>query len=173
MIKYLILFVHLIGLSFYQLIFGDVTATQNVPSNFKAGEEVVVEVTITKEGVGGFAKVQQTLPEGFIAEVLDAKGATFSYKDNIVKFIWMALPAENEFKVTYKLKTTEDVEGDFSIVGKFSFIDNNERKNIVMPASAVSISKEELASEEPVVEELIAETIEEEVVETPEALLNS
>ena len=70
--------------------------------------------------------------------------------------------AENEFKVTYKLKTTEDVEGDFSIVGKFSFIDNNERKNIVMPASAVSISKEELASEEPVVEEVVEEVDEEE-----------
>ena len=171
MIKYLILFIHLIGLSFYQFIFGDVTATQNVPSNFKAGEEVVVEVTITKEGVGGFAKVQQNLPEGFLAEVVDAKGATFSFKDNIVKFIWMALPAENEFKVSYKLKTIEGVEGDFSIAGKFSFIDNNERKNIIIPSSAVTISTEELATEE-TVEEPVAEVTEpvvEEAVETPVA----
>jgi hypothetical protein len=141
MIKYLILFIHLIGLSFYQLIFGDVSVSQNLPTNFNAGEEVVVEVVVKKEGVGGFAKVQQTLPDGFIAEVIDAKGATFSFKDNIVKFIWMALPSENEFKVSYKLKTIESVEGNFTLAGKFSFIDENERKNIEIPSSAITITK--------------------------------
>ena len=78
MIKYLILFIHLVGLSFYQILFGDVTVTQNIPNNIKPGEEVTVEITVNKEGVGGFAKVQQTLPEGFTAEVVDSKGATFS-----------------------------------------------------------------------------------------------
>lgn len=176
MIKYLILFIHLIGFSFYQLIFGDVSVSQNVPSSFKAGEEVVVEVVIKKEGVGGFAKVQQTLPEGFIAEIIEAKGATFSFKDNIVKFIWMALPSENEFKVSYKLKTIESIEGDFSIAGKFSFIDENERKNIEIPSSSITISKVDLVAEEKnVEEEPIAEVIEEtisEVVEESNAELN-
>jgi len=146
MIKYLILFIHLVGLSFYQMIFGDVTVTQKVPNNIKSGEDVVVEITVNKDGVGGFAKVQQVLPDGFTAEVVESKGATFSYKDNIVKFIWMALPSENEFKVSYKLKITETLEGDFSIGGKFSFIDNNERKNIEITESLISVSKEELAS---------------------------
>tara|TARA_R110001592_G_scaffold211623_1_gene463565 strand:+ start:1711 stop:3063 length:1353 start_codon:yes stop_codon:yes gene_type:complete len=163
MIKYLILFIHLIGLSFYQLIFGDVSVSQNLPSNFSAGEEVVVEVVVKKEGVGGFAKVQQTLPEGFTAEVVDAKGATFSFKDNIVKFIWMALPSENEFKISYKLKTLENVEGNFIIAGKFSFIDENERKNIEIPSSAITISKKEEVVAD-VVEEDIATEIEEDVV---------
>jgi hypothetical protein len=86
----------------------------------KAGEEVTVEVSITKEDVSGFAKVQQTLPVGFTAEVIDAKGATFSFKENTVKFIWMALPADREFTISYKLKTTTDIIGEFSIGGKFS-----------------------------------------------------
>jgi hypothetical protein len=153
MIKYLILFIHLIGFSFYQLIFGDVSVSQNVPSSFNAGEEVVVEVVVKKDGVGGFAKVQQTLPEGFLAEVVDAKGATFSFKDNIVKFIWMALPSENEFKVSYKLKSLESIEGNFSIAGKFSFIDENERKNIEIPSSSITITKVEMVAEEVVIEE--------------------
>ncbi|MCB9360886.1 MAG: hypothetical protein H6587_05675 [Flavobacteriales bacterium] len=167
MIKYLILFIHLVGLSFYQLIFGDVSVSQNLPSTFNTGEEVVVEVVVKKDGVGGFAKVQQTLPEGFLAEVIDAKGATFSFKDNIVKFIWMALPSENEFKVSYKLKTLDNIEGNFSIAGKFSFIDENERKNIEIPPSSVTISKVEMVAEESVeevIEEPIAKIIEEEPV---------
>lgn len=155
MIKYLILFIHLVGFSFYQLIFGDVTVSQSIPSSLNSGEEVVVEVIVKKEGVGGFAKVQQTLPNGFIAEVIESKGATFSFKDNIVKFIWMALPSDNEFKVTYKLKATESVEGDFSISGKFSYIDENERKNIEIPASSINVKKTNNTNE------VIAETVDE------------
>ncbi len=93
MIKYLILFIHLIGLSFYQLFFGEVTVNQKLPNKVQAGQEITVEIIIKKEGVGGFAKVQQILPQGFIAEVGDSKGATFSYKDNVVKFFWMYFPA--------------------------------------------------------------------------------
>jgi hypothetical protein len=171
MIKYVILFIHLIGLSIYQLFFGDVTASQKMPDKIKAGEEVTVEVTITKEDVSGFAKVQQTLPVGFIAEVIDAKGATFSFKENTVKFIWMALPADKEFTISYKLKTTADIVGDFNIGGKFSFISDNERKNVDIPASSITISKEEnIVAEEktPQVVEKIVEPIvaEEKVNET-------
>ncbi len=129
-------------MSFYQLFFGDVTATQKIPNTIKAGEEVTVEVTIVKNDVNGFAKVQQTLPPGFFAEIIDAKGATFSFKDNIVKFIWMALPADKEFTITYKLKPNIDIIGDFSIAGKFSFISDNERKNVDIPPSNITIVKD-------------------------------
>ncbi|MGE0561511.1 MAG: hypothetical protein AB7O47_06810 [Flavobacteriales bacterium] len=148
MIKYLILFIHLIGLSIYQLFFGDVTATQKIPDKIKAGEEVTVEVVITKEDVSGFAKFQQTLPKGFTVEVVDAKGATFSFKEDVVKFIWMALPADKEFTISYKIKSTQDLSGSFSIGGKFSYISDNERKNIDIPESSISIVKEEEIVEE-------------------------
>lgn len=163
MIKYLILFIHLIGLSFYQLFFGEVTVNQKLPNKVQAGQEITVEIIIKKEGVGGFAKVQQTLPQGFIAEVGDSKGATFSYKDNVVKFIWMALPAENEFTITYKLKTTQETEGDFQLGGKFSYIDENERKNVEISSTQITVSKEDLVTES--VETEVEAPIEEEVIE--------
>ncbi|MCL4857249.1 MAG: hypothetical protein KJZ55_08280, partial [Flavobacteriales bacterium] len=159
MIKYVILFIHLIGLSIYQLFFGDVTASQKIPDKIKAGEEVTVEIYITKENVNGFAKVQQTLPSGFFAEVIDAKGATFSFKENTVKFIWMALPSDNQFTISYKLKTTVDVVGDFSIGGKFSFISDNERKNVDIPASSITISKHDnIVAEEKMPETTVEST---------------
>lgn len=172
MIKYVILFIHLIGLSIYQLFFGDVTASQKIPDRIKAGEEVTVEINITKENVNGFAKVQQTLPNGFFAEVIDAKGATFSFKENTVKFIWMALPSDNQFTISYKLKTTVDVVGDFSIGGKFSFISDNERKNVDIPASSITISKHDnIVAEEKLPETTVesnntAETVSQNVEET-------
>lgn len=141
MIKYVILFIHLIGLSIYQLFFGDVTASQKIPNQIKAGEEVTVEVLISKDDVTGFAKFQETIPVGFTAEVIDAKGATFSFKENIIKFIWMALPADKEFTIQYKLKASDQVSGDFTFGGKFSFISDNERKNVDIPNSTVTIVK--------------------------------
>lgn len=92
MIKQLILLIQVLGLFFYQLIFtGDLTVTQKIPDSITQGTETVIEITIKKGEVSGFAKIQQEYPDGFTAEPVDTKGATFSFKDNKVKFIWMAI----------------------------------------------------------------------------------
>jgi len=167
MIKQLILVFHLIGVFFYQLIFsGNITATQNMPANINSGGEVTVEIRINKSDVSGFAKVQQQIPEGFSVEVIESKGATFSFKDGKFKLIWMSLPADAEFTVSYKLKSNDIQSGDFEIGGKFSFISNNERQNIEIPISTITVVPAEV--EEPlaeVVEEAVGEEIEEEVIE--------
>ena len=100
MINQLILLIQVLGLFFYQLILtGDLAVTQKFPNSLIQGKEVVIEITINKENVNGFAKFQQVLPEGFTAEPIETKGATFSFKDSKVKFIWMALPVEKEFTI--------------------------------------------------------------------------
>ena len=158
MIKQLILLIQVLGLFFYQLIFtGDLTVTQKVPESFTQGKEAVIEITINKEDVTGFAKVQQVFPEGFSAEPVETKGATFSFKDNKVKFIWMALPSEKEFTISYKLKPNENITGDFTVAGKFSFISESERQNITIPVSKFSV----------VADEIIAEVTEVATVDTP------
>jgi hypothetical protein len=163
MIKQLILLIHFIGLFFYQLIFlADVTVTQDLPTNIAPSSEAIVSITINKSNVTGFAKVQQVLPDGFSAEAVETKGATFSFKDQKMKLIWMALPSEEEFTITYKIKSSESVSGDFTIGGKFSFISESERKNVAIPSATISVSQEVLVDntpEEPVVEETITEEI--------------
>jgi hypothetical protein len=166
MIKQLILLLHLFGVFVYQLIFsGDITVTQQLPSSMESGKDVVVEIIIHKNDVTGFAKVQQVLPQGFSAEAIETKGATFSFKDNKIKFIWMALPSEEEFKISYKLKADETTSGDFTIGGKFSFISESERKNIEIPTATISVTKEIIATvedpieEDPILEEEPSETV--------------
>ncbi|PCJ23093.1 MAG: hypothetical protein COA97_12360 [Flavobacteriales bacterium] len=178
MIKQLILLIQVLGLFFYQLIFtGDLTVTQKIPDSITQGTEAVIEITIKKEDITGFAKVQQIFPDGFTAEPIDTKGATFSFKDNKVKFIWMALPAEKEFTISYKIKPNENTIGDFTLGGKFSFISESERKNIEIPIANFKVISDEplvveTAPEEPLAEEPVIETpIEEPVVEEPVAAL--
>ena len=143
MIKQLILLFHVFGVFFYQLIFsGDITVQQHLPSSIQAGNEVTVEITVHKSDVTGFAKVQQIIPQGFDVEPIETKGATFSFKDNKIKFIWMSLPVDEEFTISYKLKADATLTGDFTFGGKFSFISDSERKNIEMEKATISVIKE-------------------------------
>ncbi|MDF1673001.1 MAG: hypothetical protein P1U41_05825 [Vicingaceae bacterium] len=180
MVKQFILLIQLIGVFFYQLVLtGDVTVSQKIPDTIQVGSESVVEIRVNKSDASGFAKVQQDLPAGFNVEPIETKGATFSFKENRIKFIWMSLPSEEEFTVSYKLVPLESTVGDFSIAGKFSFIADSERKNIqISPAKFTVLEQdvvaelpveEPVAEEEPVVEE--EPVLEEEpVIEEPESI---
>lgn len=148
MIKQFILLLQLIGVFIYQLVFtGDVTVTQVVPSSIPINTETLIEIHIVKGSVTGFAKVQQDIPAGFTIEPVETKGATFSYKDNRIKFIWMALPAEDEFTISYHIKPIEGTTGEFTLAGKFSFIADSERKNIPIAEAKFSVTDEILAGE--------------------------
>ncbi len=171
MIKQLILLIQVIGLFFYQLIFtGDLTVTQKVPGSIIQGKEAVVEITINKGNIPGFAKVQQVFPKGFTVEPIETKGATFSFKDDKVKFIWMALPAEEEFTISYKIIPNQNTTGNFTLGGKFSFISESERKNLEIPVANFTVITEELVAEE-TPEEVVEEELTEEIVEPLEEVV--
>lgn len=160
MIKQFIIVAQILGLFFYQLLFTvDLTVTQKLPAIISQGKDAVVEITIDKGDLPGFAKIQQDFPDGFTAEPIETKGATFSFKDNKLKFIWMSLPVEKVFTISYKITPNETVIGDFSLGGKFSFISESERQNIEIPVSNFTVVKQ-VEEEEPI----IVEVVEEEVV---------
>jgi hypothetical protein len=171
MIKQLLLLVQFLWIFIYQLFFSlDVTVNQQLPSKIAAGSEAVVEIVINKSDASGFAKVQQDFPEGFNAEPIETKGATFSFKDNKVKFIWMALPSEEQFTISYKLIPNTNTKGNFSLAGKFSYIADSERKNIDINTVSYTVepaSEEEPVVEVPSVEEPVATKEEEPVIEEP------
>lgn len=149
MIKQLFLIVNFVSIFFYQLFFtSDVTVKQNMPASIQPNGEVEVELVITKADITGFAKIQQEIPEGFVVEPLETAGATFSFKEQKLKLIWMALPQNNEFSIKYKLKNVAHSSGKYTITGKFSYIADNERMNVEIPTANITVSTEELVAEE-------------------------
>lgn len=149
MIKQLFLIVNFVSIFFYQLFFtSDVTVKQNIPASIQPNGEVEVELVITKADIVGFAKIQQEIPEGFVVEPIETVGATFSFKEQKLKLIWMALPQANEFTVKYKLKNIAHSSGKHTITGKFSYIADNERMNVDIPTANITVSTEELVAEE-------------------------
>jgi len=102
---------------------GDVKVEQKMQETIKPGETLNVKLEITKGDREGFAKWQQTLPEGFIASSVEMNGATFSFKNQEIKVIWMELPATETFTIQYKIETSVSVIGEHNLGGKFSFIE--------------------------------------------------
>jgi len=133
-----------VGIQFY--FEGDVTVNQKVPENVKAGETFVVEIEVTKEDREGFAKWQQELPEGFIAKSIETQGATFSFKNQTVKLIWMSIPESEVFSISYEISTDPNIQGNYEINGKFSFIENNERKDVVSEIKTIQIVNEDFVA---------------------------
>ncbi len=162
MFKGLILFSNLAIALIINVIFGEgVKVTQNSPNQVTPGGEFVVEILIDKTDVTGFAKIVQELPEGFMAEAIETQGASFTYNDNKVKLIWMALPQANEFSIKYKVLVSSEVSGEKIISGKFSYLYNNERKTVDIPNNKIFVGTEQ------VVESIPAEILPESTMENP------
>lgn len=142
MVKFAVIGLNLIAILSLKFFFAEeVTVEQNIPEQVQAGESFMVEVTINKEDREGFAKWQQSLPMGFIAESVETEGATFSFKDQEIKLIWMALPKKESFTISYRIYTEPTLEGTYELVGKFSFIENNERKDVVSNPHKISLGE--------------------------------
>ena len=117
----------------------DLTATQTVPSSVAAGSSYTTEVTINRGSINGFMKFFQELPEGFTAAEIDSKGGSFSFADNGAKIVWIAPPNEPTYTISYKVNVPADASGPKSLVTKFSYIHNNERKIFEFEPKTITI----------------------------------
>jgi len=94
--------------------------------------EYVVEATINKSNLSGFAKFQETIPAGYTATAVKVGTSSFTFSDQKVKFVWISLPAEETLTVSYKIKADKSVAVPTSIEGIFSYIENDETKKYIL-----------------------------------------
>ncbi len=109
------------------------------PQSVQAGQEFVVEVILNKGSLNGFSRYLQDLPEGLTASADSTVNAEFSFEENKVRVIWIKLPAEKEIMVRYHVAVNENLKGSFKIGGKFSYIENNDRKIIDIAEQSITI----------------------------------
>jgi hypothetical protein len=105
-----------------------VKVTHNIPSVVKQGSEFTVDINMDKKGIEGFAKLQFSLPVGLSASNIESNGATFSFKDQLVNFVWMSLPEVESFKISFKINVSSTIFGEDSLSGNFSYMHNNEKQ---------------------------------------------
>jgi hypothetical protein len=154
MLKHLILlfnFIFFIIIS--ALLPADIKITTKIPekSSFVRDSTYIIEVSIEKGSIFGFAKFQQNIPKGFTAHPVQTADASFTFDDDKIKFIWMAIPELNIVKVSYALTATQDAPEEGFIAGKFSYIEDNERKSYDIPGISINI-----VTDVPVIEKIPA-----------------
>lgn len=178
MLRTLIAFLHIISFSFIfttdvnELKKEDFKAEINTPEIIEKGSEGIVEIKFTKGTVKGFAKLTDNFPQGVIAEAVDMGDATFTFSNGVLKIIWLNFPTDNQFSVKYKVKVDQSAANDFDIGGKFSYLENNEKRSYSIFKKSIATGVEALASKTKteLKEEEIAAYVE--VIRTVETLGN-
>jgi cell division septation protein DedD len=107
--------------------------------NGKKPNEVIVEVSIAKGSITGFAKYQDLLPVGCKAKSVATNGSSFSVADGKVKFVWVTLPADEELKISYALEKMPTMPLEvFLDKGEFSYLEKNQSKKTSLPSMVIS-----------------------------------
>jgi hypothetical protein len=132
--------------------------------------EFEISIKVEKDGLEGFAKIQDELPSGFTVELLNDGGSVFSLVGNKVKFIWFNVPGGEEIEVSYLLKTNNPIAEGTMLGGTFNFIYKDDARFIDLPSEEL-IAKDIplLVEKEPEPEVIIPiEVINEEPIELAE-----
>lgn len=142
MLKTFVVLLNFVSFSFITFILSDeIKVSTNLPNEVIQDSVYTVEVVIDKGDVIGFAKFQQNLPAGFDVQPGEVADASFTYADGKVKFIWMAIPEQEQVKITYTIKATAEAPENASVGGKFSYIDDMERKSYDLPNQSIKVIK--------------------------------
>ncbi len=134
-------FYNLVGITLLSFLVGsDVALNVNVPKAVNAGGEFDVEVILKKGNLSGFARLQQELPLGLSAKLVESSLGDFSFDEQKLRIIWLRLPESKELRLVYRIKVDERLKGDFSLKGTFAYIENNERKTTDFQTSTITIN---------------------------------
>ncbi len=128
-----------IALVIRQIFPADVSLRMEAPEQVTAGTEFEVEIIVNKGDLESFSRFQQIIPAGLTAVSGESSNADFTFDDKRIRMIWLRLPRQEEFRFKYKVKVDERLKGTFNLKGKFSYIQDNERKSISLPDQQVYI----------------------------------
>ena len=109
-------------------------------TSIRPGETFLVTLKVKKSNVSGVGKIIENIPEGLTAKEIENNGAIFSQKGSQVKFLWMTLPSDNEFSVSYKIMVDENLDGNKVIDGKMSYLDGDMTKNTLIDGTSIEIT---------------------------------
>ncbi len=166
MIKSSLLIINFLGLFFTGIFTADeILIENNIPTVLVPGQKKEVQVVINKGEVQGFSKMELSLPMGLTASPGDTKGGSFTFSGQKAKFVWMTLPTDASFTVTYFIESAENLEGNYTIDGSFSYVKENKREDIAIPSKSVNVKKQLSPTPEEVAQTMPGVKVEAEVVD--------
>ena len=129
--------------------------------------EYIVNLLVNKESTRNFAKIEEDVPEGYTAVALDPKDAIFTFKSQKVKFLWMNLPLDPYFTVSYRLIPRNKAKlPPPSVQGAFSYLVDD--RTISVPVNERDVQLASLSAND--IQEMVAQIRTEPVQESADQL---
>ncbi len=101
------------------------------PDRIKSGKSFTVNLKIKKPAdFYPFTSFTQSIPEGFFVKPVNIRGATFSFKENILTLSWIRLPEGENIDIFYEISHTAGTVGKFSLSGNIKYLINNKKGEI-------------------------------------------
>ena len=150
MSKAILIFINIIGFLIFTILnVNDIEITHVAPSEIGINQETEVSIIINKNDFSGPGRLRLDFNQALNVDVKEKfnAGSSFTFKDNEVLFIWYDLPNEKNIEITYIITAEEGATGMKKIKGDFSFINDNERKQLEIPDLIFKINKDLIAEE--------------------------
>lgn len=99
-------------------------ALRQTPSYDAKTDTYLVSILLDKGKATKYAKLEETIPDGYTAEPIETRGGVFDYSNGKVKFLWLELPSQPRFLISYRLKPkAKQADGKkIEISGYFAFM---------------------------------------------------
>ncbi len=89
----------------------------------------MVHILIDNPSGSKYAKVEETIPSGYLFEEVNSNEGIVSHAASTVKFIWMKLPEQSEFEVVYRLIPKQnEPQGNMLIEGLLTYTAGSENR---------------------------------------------
>ena len=150
MSKAILIFINIIGFLIFTILnVNDIKITHVGPSEIGIYQETEVSIIINKNDFSGPGRLRLDFNQALNIDVKEKfnAGSSFTFKDNEVLFIWYDLPNEKNIEITYIITAEEGANGMKKIKGDFSFINDNERKQLEIPDLIFKINEDLIAEE--------------------------
>ena len=150
MTKAILIFINIIGFLLFTILnINEVVITHTAAKEIAIGQAVEVNLIINKNNFSGPGRLRLDLSqaEGITVKENMSDGSSFTFKDNEVLYIWYDLPSDKSIVISYTIIAKENSNGIKKIAGDFSFINDNERKQLEVPALVFKVNSELVANE--------------------------
>lgn len=119
-----------------------VAVVREKPYLSDSGDGWIVNLLVNKGALKKLARLEEIVPANYIAENLESHNAIFSFKDGVVKYLWMNIPQEEFFTVSYKLIPLNGNTGyKPDIKGGLTYMNNEELNTVSVVEKSEALHK--------------------------------
>jgi len=109
--------------------FGQVTVQTNFPASIAPNSNLLIELKISKGAIANFSKYQMDVPAGVTVTEGNSKTGNFSFEGNRAKIVWVSIPADAEFYVSFNMKIGATA-GPGVFNQRFFYVEDNGKKEV-------------------------------------------